>query len=167
MSKIIAICGKICSGKSYYAKTLKERENAVILSSDEVTYDLINNEQGEFYDSFSTKVNLYLRKKASEIVKAGCNVILDWGFWTKSGRQEITEFFKSRSIDVEWHYVEVEDKLWEENIKNRNLKVESGKGGSDFFVTEGLKEKTLLLFEVPTKDEIDVWYKFDRKSHKY
>lgn len=31
MSKIIAICGKICCGKSYYAKQIKEKENAVIL----------------------------------------------------------------------------------------------------------------------------------------
>lgn len=44
MSKIIAICGKICSGKSYYATQIKEQENAVILSIDEATYDLIDNE---------------------------------------------------------------------------------------------------------------------------
>ena len=49
MGKVYLICGKICSGKSYYAKSLKEKYNAVILSTDEVTYDLINNEQGEFY----------------------------------------------------------------------------------------------------------------------
>jgi len=48
MSKIIAICGKICCGKSYYAKQIKEKENAVILSIDEATYDLIDNEQGSF-----------------------------------------------------------------------------------------------------------------------
>ncbi|WP_297031834.1 hypothetical protein [uncultured Eubacterium sp.] len=44
MSKTIAICGKICCGKSYYAKQIKEKENAVILSIDEATYDLIDNE---------------------------------------------------------------------------------------------------------------------------
>ena len=36
MSKVILICGKICGGKSYYAKHLKEQHNAVILSTDEV-----------------------------------------------------------------------------------------------------------------------------------
>lgn len=83
MAKVIAICGKICSGKTYYANNLKIKENAVILSTDEATFDLVNNEQGEFYNIFAEKVNKYLRKKAAEIVKAGCNVILDWGF----GRQ--------------------------------------------------------------------------------
>lgn len=83
MAKVIAVCGKICSGKSYYSKQLKEKINAVILSTDEATFDLINNEQGEFYNIFAKRVNNYLAKKAVEIVKAGCNVILDWGFWTK------------------------------------------------------------------------------------
>ena len=32
MAKLIAICGKVCSGKSYYAKNLREKENAVNLS---------------------------------------------------------------------------------------------------------------------------------------
>ena len=28
MGKVYLICGKICSGKSYYAKSLKEKYNA-------------------------------------------------------------------------------------------------------------------------------------------
>ncbi len=99
MSKVILICGKIASGKSYYAKSLKEKENAVIFSTDEATFDLIHNEQGEFYNIFAERVNNYLRKKAAEVASAGCNVILDWGFWTKKGRKEITDFFKSKNVD--------------------------------------------------------------------
>ena len=30
MGKVIIICGKICSGKSYYSKQLKESLNAVV-----------------------------------------------------------------------------------------------------------------------------------------
>lgn len=93
MAKVIAICGKICSGKTYYAKQIKDKENAVILSTDEATYDLIDNEQGEYYNVFAEKVNKYLLKKSAEIVSVGCNVILDWGFWTRKGRIEITGFF--------------------------------------------------------------------------
>ena len=68
-----------------------EKENAVILSTDEVTYDLIDNEQGEFYDQFAVRVNKYLNKKAVEIVKAGTTVILDWGFWIKGNRKKETD----------------------------------------------------------------------------
>lgn len=111
MAKVFLICGKICSGKSYYAKTLKDKYNAVILSTDEVTFDLIRNEQGEFYNVFAERVNLYLRKKAVEICKVGANVILDWGFWTRNDRQSISDYFKSQGIAYEWHYLDVSDAL--------------------------------------------------------
>lgn len=159
MPKIIAICGRICSGKSYYAKQIKEQENAVILSTDEATYDLIGNEQGELYDVFVERVNKYLMKKAVEIVKAGCNVILDWGFWTKAERQETTKYFNQFGIDVAWHYVDIERSRWEQLIEERNNKIKNGNGGSDFYVDEGLMEKLLSKFEEPTRDEMDIWIK--------
>ncbi len=65
MAKVIAICGKICSCKSYYANQIKDKENAIILSTDEATYDLIDNDQGEYYNVFAEKVNKYLIKKAA------------------------------------------------------------------------------------------------------
>lgn len=158
MARIIAICGKICSGKSYYAKQLKDIENAVILSTDEATFDLIQNEQGEFYNVFAYRVNKYLRKKAAEIVNAGCNVILDWGFWTKEERKEITDYFNIYGIDVEWHYIDIAQSRWEKLIEQRNKKIKEGNGGSDFYLDEGLMRKLLSKFEEPTKEKIDVWY---------
>ena len=46
MGKVILVCGKICSGKSYYLNKIKEDLNAVIISPFESNYELINNEQG-------------------------------------------------------------------------------------------------------------------------
>lgn len=65
MAKVILVCGKICSGKSNYSKLIKDSLNAVIISPDEVTYELINNEQGEFYNIFSERLDKYLTKKGS------------------------------------------------------------------------------------------------------
>lgn len=157
MAKVIAICGKICSGKSYYANQMKDKENAVILSTDEVTYELIDNVQGEFYNAFAQRVNKYLMKKAAQIVNAGCNVILDWGFWTREDRKAITEYFNQFGIDVEWHYVDIEPSRWQQLIDERNVKIQNGNGGSDFYVDEDLMEKLLSKFEEPKRDEIDVW----------
>ena len=162
MSKIFLICGKICSGKSYYAKSLKEKYNAVVLSTDEATYDLINNEQGEFYNVFALRVNNYLKKKAAEICKSGANVILDWGFWTKENRAEISEYLKTNGVSYEWHYIDVSDEIWNRNITERNRRIEEGNGGSDFYVDEGLLNKLISMFEVPDQEEIDVWYKAER-----
>ena len=158
MAKMILICGKICSGKTYYARQLMDQCNAVILSTDEVTWDLINNEQGEFYDVFAERVNLYLRKKAVEIVKAGANVVLDWGFWTAAGRKEISDFLRDRQVEYEWHFIEIPDNLWYRNIGERNRRITEGKGGTDFYVDEGLLQKLLSRFEKPERNEMDVWF---------
>ena len=159
MAKLLCICGKIGCGKTYYANRLKEKEHAVILSTDEVTYDLTNNQQGEGYDEFARRVNLYLRKKAVEIVNAGCTVILDWGFWTKENRKEIKRYGENNGVLVEMHYIDIDDKTWYENIEKRNNEVISGNGGSSFYVDEGLLNKVSSLFEIPEKEEIDIWYK--------
>lgn len=162
MGKVYLICGKICSGKSYYAKSLKEKHTAVILSTDEATYDLIANEQGEFYNIFAQRVNDYLKKKAVEICKAGANVILDWGFWTKDNRIDISSYLQSCDISYEWHYIDVDDDTWNRNIEERNKRIEEGNGGSDFYVDEGLLNKLLSMFEVPDKAEMDVWHELRR-----
>ena len=159
MAKLLCICGKIGCGKTYYANRLKEQAHAVILSTDEVTYDLTNNQQGDGYDEFAIRVNLYLRKKAVEIVNAGCTVILDWGFWTKENRKEIKRYGENNGVLVEMHYIDIDDKTWYENIEKRNNEVISGNGGSSFYVNEGLLNKVSSLFEIPEKEEIDIWYK--------
>jgi len=159
MSKVILICGKICSGKTFYANRIKMYENAVILSTDEVTYDLTDNAQGEGYTAFAKRVNAYLMKKAAEFAAVGCNVILDWGFWTKADRQAVTAYFTSRNIEVEWHYMDVSEEIWQRNIARRNQKFLAGEGGSDFFVDEGLYQKVIAQFEIPDKAEIDVWHR--------
>ena len=159
MAKLLCICGKIGCGKTYYANRLKEQEHAVILSTDEVTYDLTNNQQGDGYDEFAIRVNLYLRKKAVEIVNAGCTVILDCGFWTKENRKEIKRYGENNGVLVEMHYIDIDDKTWYENIEKRNNEVISGNGGSSFYVNEGLLNKVSSLFEIPEKEEIDIWYK--------
>ena len=162
--KIIAICGKIASGKTYYANTIKEKENAVILNTDELTYAMFDNEQGEKYTEVSERANEYLSKKAVEIAKAGCNVILDWGFWNKIIRKNTTEYFNSKNINIEWHYIDIDDLLWEKNIKERNKKIENGENKTDFYVTDGLKQKLLENWETPNKEEIDIWYSFVRSK---
>ena len=162
--KIIAICGKIASGKTYYANQIKKKENAVILNTDELTYSMFDNEQGKKYPELAERANTYLLKKAVEIAKTGCNVILDWGFWNKTSRTNTTEYFKSQNVNIEWHYIDIGDREWEENIKERNENIDRGFNKTDFFVTEGLKEKLLKNWETPNEEEIDVRYSFVRNK---
>lgn len=160
MAKVILICGKIASGKSYYANQIKKQEKAVILNTDELTYALFDNEQGEQYEDRANRANNYLMKKTVELVKNECNVILDWGFWTVDIRNKITKYFKDNNVKTEWHYIDIDDNLWNKNIEKRNKETQGNVESHDFYVTEGLKNKVLNMFEIPSIEEIDVWYKF-------
>ncbi len=162
MAKVIAICGKICCGKSYYSNKLKETENAVILSCDELTKELFDNDLGDKHDKMSLRIWSYLKNLSVNLVNADCNVILDWGFWSLENRRSLNEFYASKNITCEWHYIDVDDKTWEKNIQERNARVVDGKGGSDYYLDEGLMNKLLSMWEEPLREEIDVWYKLER-----
>lgn len=162
MGKVILICGKICSGKSYYSRKIKDDLNAVIISPDEATYELINNEQGEFYNVFSERLSKYLTKKVGEIAQAGANVIFEKGLWSKKDREQIVKYYREKNIDCEIHYVCVDNETWQQNIAERNKRVEEGIGGSDFYLDEGLKRKLESMWEEPTEDEVDILHKVKR-----
>ncbi len=162
MAKVILICGKICCGKSYYANQLKTRENAVILSCDEMTSILFDNDLGDRHEQMIIKIKDYLLKKSVELVKANCNVILDWGFWTKKERDLTRKYFNEQNIATEFHYINVDEKTWLKNIEERNNNVVAGKSGSNYYLDEGLKNKLLSMWEEPNKAEIDFWIEVNR-----
>lgn len=162
MAEIILICGKICSGKTRYCKELVKDYNAVILSCDEIESELFHHKLGEKHDEVLKDIKRYLHKKASEIVAAGCNVILDWGFWSRDERKQVCEYYKSKYIHYEWHYIDISADDWNQNIRSRNEAVLAGET-TDYFVDDGLLEKLNSLFEVPMKEEVDVWYVNQRK----
>ena len=162
MGKVILVCGKICSGKSFYSNKIKDELNAVIISPDEATYELIDNVQGEFYNVFSEKLNKYLTKKVGEIAKAGANVIFERGLWSRELRKSMREYYKDNGIECEVHYVCVDDETWKKNIEERNQRVLDGNGGSDFYLDDGLMKKLESKWEEPTEDEYDVIYRVVR-----
>lgn len=156
--KVYLICGKICCGKTYYSKNLAKQNNAIILSCDEVTYDLFSNNLGDKHDEMVSKIKKYLHKKAVEITSAGCDVILDWGFWTRQERKDVSTYYAENGIQYKWHYIDVADDIWEKNIQNRNQKVIQGES-ADYYLDEGLLDKMNSLFEMPDVPEIDVWHR--------
>lgn len=154
MAVVYLTCGKICSGKSTFAKKLSKEKNAVILSCDELTKLFPPTEN---HEEVLEAVERYLLRKMEEIISCRINVILDWGFWTKRKRSEMTSFLETLGIAYEWHYINVSDSQFRENIKKRN----SSLGESDYFVDEGLLNKCLSIFEEPDEDELNNLFKRD------
>lgn len=158
MAKVILICGRLCSGKSWYCHSLMEKSPALLLSVDEITERIFDKALGEDHDRVCARIQAYLFDKAAEAGAAGADVILDWGFWTRASRREADSFLRERGIAREWHYIDVSDSTWRENIARRNRAVLGGEDDS-YFVDEGLLNKLLTLFEPPESGEMDVIFR--------
>ena len=154
MAAVHLICGKICAGKSTFARTLAREKNAVILSCDEIMTLFPQPEGDEAYADVSAKVKMFLLRKAAEIVGTGTDVILDWGFWQKADRTETGMYFADQVISFEWYYLDISDARWRENIARRN----AAPGPSDYFADEGLLQKCVRRFEAPDAEEARDWH---------
>lgn len=158
MAKVILICGKICSGKSTYAKELCRQNHTALLSVDEITLALFGQYCGDMHDTYVERSKNYLFDKSLELIEAGINVVLDWGFWMKEERDFARAFYDARNIPCEFHYIDISDVTWKARLKKRNSSV-LAKETSAYFVDDNLAAKFGALFEMPGKDEIDVWVK--------
>ncbi len=156
MPKVIMTCGRICSGKSTYAKKLRTEYSAVILSVDEITLALFGNDAGEKHGEYVEKLEKYLFDKSVEIVGSGTNVVLDWGFWTRAERAYARKFYSERGIDCEIHYLAISDEEWDKRLEKRNADITAGRI-SAYCVDDGLRAKFLSIFEPPDESEIDYY----------
>ena len=155
MAKVYMMCGRICSGKSTYAKMLRDKYKAVILSVDEITLALFGNDAGEKHDYYVEKTEEYMYAKSLEIIDSGINVVLDWGFWTARERAFARAFYSSRGIGNEIHYIDIDEAEWNRRLEKRNRDVLEHRTNA-YYIDEGLAEKFRNIFEIPDKEEIDV-----------
>lgn len=153
MPKVLIMCGKICSGKSTYAEKLKLENKAVILSVDELTLALFENQAGEKLDFYVEKLKEYFLKKSLDIVEAGADVILDWGFWTKKERDYAREFYDSRNISYQFYYMNVGIDEWKKRILKRNQEIKSEQLEA-YPIDKGLLSKVEKMFEEPDRKEL-------------
>ena len=155
MTKVFLICGKICCGKTTYAEKLCIENNAILLSVDEITLALFGQHCGDKHDEYVERTEKYLLNKSLELIENNINVVLDWGFWTKAERKAVKEFYKSRNIECELHYIDISDETWKSRLHKRNNAVLSNET-SAYYVDDNLAAKFNSIFEVPSEKEIDV-----------
>ena len=159
MKNVILICGKICSGKSYYARQLAAERKARILSVDEEMLKI--NPTGLFgdkHEEVAAEVKAQLLAQCVELTKNGVQVILDWGYWKRQDRRDAEAFCETNGLPYEWHYVDVSDAQWRRNIDKRNQAVLKGEEKGSFFVDDELLEKLQRNFETPDQSEMTGWF---------
>ncbi len=163
MARVILVCGKLCGGKTTYARGLCAKYGAVLLSVDEVMLALFGQHCGEKHDEYAERTQRYLFEKSLELLQNGVDVVLDWGFWTKAARRSARDFYASRDLPCELHYLDVSETVWRARIDKRNREVLRGTVQA-YFADEPLLEKLESRFEPPGRDEIDVWVRSKQKE---
>ena len=119
---------------------------------------MVDNKKGEDYTELCRRATNYFEAKSVEIANCGGTVIIDMGMWTKVQRTQIREYFKRNNVNLEIHYIKVDDDTWMKNIEKRNKRIADGDQGYDFVVGDGLLEKVKRMWEEPSEDEVDVIY---------
>lgn len=146
MAKVILIIGKICVGKTTYARQLAARGPAVILSVDDFMLPLFGQRCERIEEKLSAVQDCLLRQAAA-ITSAGLDVILDWGFWSRADRAKAAGFLQRHGIPAEWHYLVIPEEAQRERIATRNREIRAGLAA--YAVSPGLARKCEMLFEEP------------------
>ena len=152
MSAVLyAMIGLPCAGKTTYAKALEARTGAVRFTPDEWhTYLFGHDMDNPDHDARHDRVEELMRSVADRLLKSGASVILDFGFWGRSQRDELREYAKSLGAGFEMHYMDTDIEEIFRRIEARNAS-----GREDIFhITRADMETWLTWWEPPTDDEV-------------
>ena len=147
--KIILLIGKICVGKSTYAKGL----GGMLISCDQLMQSMFPGGCGDQHDLLAERARKYLLGLARQCAEAGVTPVVDFGFWSPAMRQEAIDALEGFELD--WRYLDIEEAEWKRRIALRNAAIQAGQADpSDYFVDDGLLEKVNNLFIPPTEEEL-------------
>ena len=156
MATMILICGKLCSGKTTYARRLCGERKAVLLSVDELMLAMYDPHLGDRHDEVAAKARECLFLKAFELIAAGTDVVLDWGFWTRASREDASARCAARGVPHQWHGVFPAEEVRQMRIARRNEDIRQGRA-SGYIVDDCLEAKFRRMFEMPEPNDMEVW----------
>ena len=88
---------------------------------------------------------------ASRVLALGVNVILDFGFWGKSEREDFRLRASRLGASSEIHFLNVPNEILFERLTKRNALLVPG----TFQIPESMLRSFISVFEPPTEDELE------------
>lgn len=148
--RLILLCGLPGSGKTTLAERLADAVPAVRLCPDEWMADL---GVDRFDEGTRDRLERRFWQHAQELLKLGQAVILEFGFWARSERDEKRLRARALGVPVELHYLSAPfDEL------RRRLEARTATGGSGTApVTREMLEGYVKIFEAPSDDELGLY----------
>jgi predicted kinase len=145
------ICGLPCSGKTILARQLEHERSALRLTPDEWITRLFGTTLSvEALDAARDPVEGALWDLAARVLELGVDVILDFGFWSRSER----EVFRARAARLgarsELHFTDASEEQLLARLAVRNAQLPPG----TFWIEEARMREWIRCFEAPGQDEL-------------
>jgi predicted kinase len=145
--RLVLLCGLPASGKTTLARELADAYGAVRLNPDEWESAL---DVDPFDEGFQARLEAEFWELAQRLLVLGTPVVLDWGFWARSERDEKRAVARTLGVAVELRFL---DAPYEELV--RRVVARDAAGG--IAITERHMEGYRGIFEPPTDDELALY----------
>jgi predicted kinase len=144
--------GLPCSGKTTLARQLEQKYSALRLTPDEWHTRLFGQDVDEKdHEDRHNVVESLLWDVTSRVLVLGVDVILDFGFWVRSQRDDMRSRAAELGADFIIHFVDASEAVLMARLVTRNANLPQGA----FRIPESKLKEWALIFEPPFPDELE------------
>lgn len=158
MATLHLMVGLPCSGKTTLARQLESKYSALRLTTDEWHIKLFGHDYWDNmtesdeakHDSRHESVEFLMWDVAARVLVLGVDVILDFGCWVRSQRDDFRSRAKNLGVDFRIHFVDVPEEVLFERVEARNAMLTE----KEFFIPKAKLKEWLQIFEPPSSEEL-------------
>jgi predicted kinase len=145
--RLVLLCGLPASGKTTLARQLAESYGGVRLNPDEWESAL---DVDPFDGAFQARLEAEFWELTQRLLVLGTSVVLEWGFWARSERDEKREAARKLGVAVELRFL---DTPYDELVR----RVVDRHAAGGIAITERHMERYRAVFQPPTDDELALY----------
>jgi predicted kinase len=155
MATLHLIVGLPCAGKTTFAKQLELEQSALRFTPDEWHTRLFGQDFGldlehPDHDARHGLIETLMWDVAARALRLGTNVILDFGFWGKSEREDYRARAAQVGANTIIHFLNVPKEILLARLETRNANIPAG----TFQIPTSKLLEWMQIFQAPTEDEL-------------
>ncbi|CAG7659064.1 AAA family ATPase [Paenibacillus allorhizosphaerae] len=161
MATLHLTVGLPCSGKTTLARQLEQKYSALRLTPDEWHTRLYGQDiEEEGHEKKHDLVESMLWEVAARVLVLGVDVILDFGCWVRSQRDDMRLRATQLGADFRIHFLDASEEILLTRLADRNAQLPDGA----FRITEGNLKEYAVIFEPPFAEELQYSYVYVQKK---